>query len=230
MAPPSRVCAERSDQWLDARHLGTAIAQRAGQRRALRAVVGPGALAAIVATAPTVVRRTRRRPTQAPAAVELVGAGADPAAAQDRAGPDLVRRLFTRLPRCGRSPQCAKAWKSGRPLTSVTSFSVTPRTIAREPQRSCTICSKDSASRSGSARKTWDWGYHCSVPSTKGWRIRVLGSCSLPLHFCVASRWKASPTRSCRRYSRVSGSCPWYMRRHTTLSAKSAPCSPREAA
>ena len=47
---------------------------------------------------------------------------------------------------------------------------------------------------------------------------------------CAASQQRASPTKSFRHSSRVTGSFPLCTKRRMKLSAKSAPCSPREAA
>ena len=99
-----------------------------------------------------------------------------PAAAQGHAGREPVRPLLTRLPKCGRSRQSAKASRSERPCpTFGTSFSAMRGTTGRGSPRSCTICLSHAVSRSGSARMTLASAIRCSALSTRAWRSREIG-------------------------------------------------------
>ena len=126
-----------------------AIAQRVVERPALYAVA---AVAATAATGPTRPRPSLRRREAGAAGTAAAGRLA---AAQGRAGRQLVRPWYTRLPKCSHSRQSAKALRREQRsnLTFVTSSCATRGTTGRGQPKSCTICSWRLVSKFGSARK-----------------------------------------------------------------------------
>jgi hypothetical protein len=100
-----RLQKERITTWRDAQHQYAAIARRAPQPTALRAVDAMAAIGVTAATGRTHPRLTPRREAVGAARVAAEG----PAATKSRAGRQPVRPCGTRLKKCVHSLRSATA-------------------------------------------------------------------------------------------------------------------------